>query len=104
MIRIREYSVLVPITRDSDRKPHSPSKYIEFTDSLCDMFGGYTYAGMQYGVWVDKNGNECHDESKDYRFSTDDWYTATTIVGLVKDLFDQRAVYLRETSWRTEIL
>lgn len=97
---LAEYTFLIPLVRDSDRREHDQRANDWLASKLYKTFGGYTLAGTVRGTWRDSNGNELFDESTVYRVASEPklFYKLRRIIESCKVVFDQRTVYVARTS------
>src|SRR5436309_11755715 len=101
-----ECSFLIPILRNSNRKPHQPLAWRLLTNALNSKFGGQTgpqrtflYRSMELvpGEWVpDGQVEPIEDESRLYRVSVaeDKVDELRSILRKAGNTFDQRSIYL----------
>lgn len=83
-----QHTILVPIVRDGDRQPHSDAAWAAWHNYLMETCYGYTITGYAYGKW-----GETDDRSSVYVVSHDR-DVSKGIAAMVKQCFDQRAVYI----------
>ncbi len=104
--RLIECSFLIPIVRDSDRRPHPPIVWRLLQDALHHRFGGRTgprrvfafrSAELVPGGWIPEGDTKAiEDESRLYKVSVpeDKLDELRTLLGQVANTFDQQVVYL----------
>jgi len=97
---LAEYTFLIPLVRDSDRREHDKRANDWLASKLYKTFGGYTLAGTVRGTWKDSNGNELYDDSTVYRVAIEPnlVYKLRRIIESCKIVFDQQTVYVARTS------
>lgn len=65
--RLVECRFLVPLVRDSDRRPHARKLWDELGHALLRLFGGFTGPeGPVPGAWRSRAGRTVHDSSRRY--------------------------------------
>jgi len=98
--RLHEYTFLIPVKRDSDRKDHEIEAYTWLAERLFAEFGGYSLAGNVVGTWEDSHGERIDDISTVYRVAIkrERFPVLRAIVDDCKARFDQQTVYLVRTS------
>jgi hypothetical protein len=101
-----ECSFLIPVVRDSDRCPHSPSTWRLLQDALHRGFGGRTgprrvfafrSAELVPGGWLPEGGIEAiEDESRLYKVSVpeDQLDELRKLLRKAANSFDQQVLYL----------
>ena len=101
-----ECSFLVPVLRDSDRRPHSPLKWRLLREALHRRFGGWTgprrvfafrSAELVPGGWMPEGSEQAiEDESRLYRVSVpeDRVDELRSLLRKVANSFDQQTIYL----------
>jgi len=95
-----EYTFLVPVVRDSDRREHDQRANDWLAHKLYRAFGGYSIGGRVTGTWKDSNGIELSDDSVVYRVAIprSDVFKLRRIVESCKIVFDQQTIYMAVTS------
>lgn len=95
-----EFSVLIPLERNSDRKEHCFTAWDHFEGRLFDLFGGFTNCGEVLGVWADNHGNIVRDKSRHYIVAVEHG-REESMWQLLRDSkaqFDQVCIYASITS------
>lgn len=95
-----EFTVLIPVERNSDRKEHCFTAWDHFEGRLFDLFGGFTNAGEVTGQWRDQYGNVIKDRSRQYRFAVEQSQeqAAWELIRDSAKTFDQVCIYAAITS------
>jgi len=90
-----EYRILIPVLRDSDRKPHGVVAWKRFEEYLVSLFNGFTERQSVRGQWrSDESGRIIDDMSVEYAFSTCVESKLSLVIAYVKREFDQQAIYI----------
>jgi hypothetical protein len=88
---------MVPLVRDSDRRPHPRWLWKALVDALFDEFGGYTGPeGPIPGGYTNRSGRRVTDESFRYTVSLPSRRVADLrqLLTRVANSFDQECIYL----------
>lgn len=98
-----ECAFLIPLVRDSDRRPHQPSCWNALQDALFERFGGSTGPDVIYravrptaGEFRSEAGERVSDESWRYVVAVprDRLDELRSILRRAANTFDQEAIYL----------
>lgn len=99
---MREFTFLVPICRDTDKRAHSNFAWEWLETVLGQAYGGFTNCGEVQGHWIE-NGVDCFDTSRKYVVCGDSDKLLRGILTQAKLNFDQQCFYLAETSPKVEL-
>jgi hypothetical protein len=98
-----ECAFLIPLVRDSDRRPHQSSCWNALQDALFERFGGSTGPDLIYravrpvrGEYRSESGERVSDESWRYLVAVprSDLDELRSILRRAANTFDQEAIYL----------
>lgn len=91
-----QYTFLVPLTRNSDKQPHTSQAFDAFEEWLLESFDGYTVGPIVRGEWIGPHG-PIVDYSREYRVSAHAASGYASIVAKIKVLFNQHCVHVATT-------
>lgn len=94
--RLVDCRFLVPLVRDSDRRPHTRKLWEELRRALLRIFGGFTGPeGPIPGAWRSRSGRTIHDSSRRYSVavSPDRIDELRELVRRVATSFDQECIF-----------
>lgn len=98
---MRQFTILIPFYRDSDKKYHNPETWEEFEKGLLDIGDGFsTPLNRVRGNWRDSEGKVISDLSREYRVAVSsdlEVRRLRCLAGLACEMFDQQCIYFAET-------